>query len=391
MDDNELLNEMEFSVLTEKNNKMKLFLRKYENDEICISIYSIDQIPSKKYELRANLEAFQKNRFFKIFNNTDDIMMELEYKIQQITIMEETNLLIIDIPIGLKTINDIFLEIRLVEKNSQEIINELIENENNLKNNIKQLENDLIEKENQMNKILKENNDLNNENQKLKDELKTQENNNAKIKSDFENLQTQIQNYEPKNINASYECYFENDNLIIEKNLSILKKNNDIKILLKLKNTSTIKKWKKGFYLNVKDYKYNNNINIINGKIEEEVNQNSIYNKYINIHLNNLENFNNLYEDYEFEICLFDENNAIIGNNSAKIKIHLKKFLFDWNDEDNKKLFDELDQQINIETMGVTLKNIEEVIKENLNNLSEDISKDECIIELKKLIIEQIF
>ena len=41
--------------------------------------------------------------------------------------------------------------------------------------------------------------------------------------------------------------------------------------------------------------------------------------------------------------------------------------------------------------MGVTLKNIEEVIKENLNNLSEDISKDECIIELKKLIIEQIF
>jgi hypothetical protein len=160
---------------------------------------------------------------------------------------------------------------------------------------------------------------------------------------------------------------------------------------LKLKNTSTIKKWKKGFYLNVKDYKYNNNINIINGKIEEEVNQNSIYNKYINIHLNNLENFNNLYEDYEFEICLFDENNAIIGNNSAKIKIHLKKFLFDWNDEDNKKLFDELDQQINIETMGVTLKNIEEVIKENLNNLSEDISKDECIIELKKLIIEQIF
>ena len=391
MDDNEILNEMEYNVVTEKNNKMKLFLRKYENDEFCISIYSIDQTPSKKYELKANLEAFQKNRFFKIFNNIDEIMLELEYKIQQITIMEETNVLIIDIPIGLKTINDIFLEIKLVEKNSQDIINELLENENNLKNNIKQLENDIIEKENQMNKILKENNDLNNENKKLKDELKTKENNMAKINSDFENLKTQIQNYEPKNINASYECYFENDNLNIEKNLSILKKNNDIKILLKLKNTSNIKKWKKGFYLNIKDYKNNNNINITNGKIEEEVNQNSIYNKYINIHINNLEKFNNLYEDYEFEICLFDENNNIIGNNSAKLKIHLKKFLFDWNDEDIKKIYDELDQEINIETMGVTLNNIEQVIKENLNNLSEDISKNECIIELKKLIVEQIF
>jgi hypothetical protein len=391
MDDNEILNEEEYNVVTEKNNKMKLFLRKYENDEFCISIYSIDQTPSKKYELKANLEAFQKNRFFKIFNNIDEIMLELEYKIQQITIMEETNVLIIDIPIGLKTINDIFLEIKLVEKNSQDIINELLENENNLKNNIKQLENDIIEKENQMNKILKENNDLNNENKKLKDELKTKENNMAKINSDFENLKTQIQNYEPKNINASYECYFENDNLKIEKNLSNLKQNNDIKILLKLKNTSNIKKWKKGFYLNTKDYKNNNNINITNGKIEEEVNQNSIYNKYINIHINNLEKFNNLYEDYEFEICLFDENNNIIGNNSAKLKIHLKKFLFDWNDEDIKKIYDELDQEINIETMGVTLNNIEQVIKENLNNLSENISKDECIIELKKLIVEQIF
>ena len=391
MDDNEILNEEEYNVVTEKNNKMKLFLRKYENDEFCISIYSIDQTPSKKYELKANLEAFQKNRFFKIFNNIDEIMLELEYKIQQITIMEETNVLIIDIPIGLKTINDIFLEIKLVEKNSQDIINELLENENNLKNNIKQLENDIIEKENQMNKILKENNDLNNENKKLKDELKTKENNMAKINSDFENLKTQIQNYEPKNINASYECYFENDNLKIEKNLSNLKQNNDIKILLKLKNTSNIKKWKKGFYLNIKDYKNNNNINITNGKIEEEVNQNSIYNKYINIHINNLEKFNNLYEDYEFEICLFDENNNIIGNNSAKLKIHLKKFLFDWNDEDIKKIYNELDQEINIETMGVTLNNIEQVIKENLNNLSEDISKNECIIELKKLIVEQIF
>ena len=35
----------------------------------------------KKYELKYNLEEFQKNRFFKIFINIDEIMKELENKI----------------------------------------------------------------------------------------------------------------------------------------------------------------------------------------------------------------------------------------------------------------------------------------------------------------------
>ena len=391
MDDKDLLKEKKYNVITEKNNKMELYLRYYDTEEFAISIYNLDEMPCKKYELRASLEEFQKHRFFKIFNNINELMLEFDSKIKNISILEENDVLILDIPIGLKIINDILLEIKLAEKTPLEKINELIENKNKLDINIKKLENDLIEKENRINQILKENNDLSNENKKLLNELKIYDNNMIKLKSDNEKLQTLIQNNEYKNINESYECYFENNNLKIEKDLSDLKKNNDIKILMKLKNTSKIKKWKKGFSLNIKDYKINNNINIINGKIDEEVNQNSIYNKYINIHINNLENFNNLYEDYEFEICLFDENDAIIGNNSAKLLIHLNKFFFDWNDEDIKNIYKELDQDINIETIGVTINNIEQIIKENINNFPEDISKDECIIELKKIIIKQIF
>ena len=391
MDDKDLLKEKKYNVITEKNNKMELYLRYYETEEFAISIYNLDEMPCKKYELRASLEEFQKHRFFKIFNNINELMLEFDSKIKNISILEENDVLILDIPIGLKIINDILLEIKLAEKTPLEKINELIENKNKLDINIKKLENDLIEKENRINQILKENNDLSNENKKLLNELKIYDNNMIKLKSDNEKLQTLIQNNEYKNINESYECYFENNNLKIEKDLSDLKKNNDIQILIKLKNTSKIKKWKKGFSLNIKDYKINNNINIINGKIDEEVNQNSIYNKYINIHINNLENFNNLYEDYEFEICLFDENDAIIGNNSAKLLIHLNKFFFDWNDEDIKNIYKELDQDINIETIGVTINNIEQIIKENINNFPEDISKDECIIELKKIIIKQIF
>jgi len=391
MIDKELLKEMKYNVITEKKNKMELYLRYYDNEEFSISIYNIKEMPSKKYELRASLEEFQKHRFFKIFNNINELMLEFESKIQKITILEETDVLIIDIPIGLKIINDILLEIKLAEKTPLEKIDELIGNNNQLDINIKKLENDIVEKENRINQILKENNELSNENKKLLNELKIYNNNMIKLKSDNEKLQTLIQNNEYNYINESYECCFENDNLKIEKDLSDLKKNNDIKILLKLKNTSKIKKWKKGFSLNIKDYKINNNINIINGTIDEEVNQNSIYNKYINIHINNLEKFNNLYEDYEFEICLFDENNTIIGNNSAKLLIHLNKFFFDWNDEDIKNIYKELDQDINIETIGITIKNIEQIVKENINNFPEDISKDECIMELKKIIIEQIF
>ena len=391
MDDKDLLKEKKYNVITEKNNKMELYLRYYDTEEFAISIYSIDEMPCKKYELRASLEEFQKHRFFKIFNNINELMLEFDSKIKNISILEETDVLILDIPIGLKIINDILLEIKLAEKTPLEKIDELIENKNKLDINIKKLENDLVEKENRINQILKENNDLSNENKKLLNELKIYDNNMIKLKSDNEKLQTLIQNNEYKNINESYECYFENNNLKIEKDLSDLKKNNDIQILMKLKNTSKIKKWKKGFSLNIKDYKINNNINIINGKIDEEVNQNSSYNKYINIHINNLENFNNLSEDYEFEICLFDENDAIIGNNSAKLLIHLNKFFFDWNDEDIKNIYKELDQDINIETIGVTINNIEQIIKENINNFPEDISKDECIIELKKIIIKQIF
>ena len=384
MDDKDLLKEKKYNVITEKNNKMELYLRYYDTEEFAISIYNLDEMPCKKYELRASLEEFQKHRFFKIFNNINELMLEFDSKIKNISILEENDVLILDIPIGLKIINDILLEIKLAEKTPLEKINELIENKNKLDINIKKLENDLIEKENRINQILKENNDLSNENKKLLNELKIYDNNMIKLKSDNEKLQTLIQNNEYKNINESYECYFENNNLKIEKDLSDLKKNNDIQILIKLKNTSKIKKWKKGFSLNIKDYKINNNINIINGKIDEEVNQNSSYNKYINIHINNLENFNNLSEDYEFEICLFDENDAIIGNNSAKLLIHLNKFFFDWNDEDIKNIYKELDQDINIETIGVTINNIEQIIKENINNFPEDISKDECIIELKK-------
>ena len=181
MNDNIILKENKYNITTEKNNKMDLYLRYYENEEISISIYPIDQIPSIKYELRCNLEEFQKNRFFKIFNNIEELMLELDSKIEKSTILEETNVLILDIPIGLKIINDILLEIKIVEKNELEIINELKETNNKLNLNIKKLENEIKQ-------ISKQNKELNKENQNLKNKIKNNNFSNEKIIKEKENI-----------------------------------------------------------------------------------------------------------------------------------------------------------------------------------------------------------
>ena len=186
MNDNIILKENKYNITTEKNNKMDLYLRYYENEEISISIYPIDQIPSIKYELKCNLEEFQKNRFFKIFNNIDELILELDSKIEKTTILEETNLLILDIPIGLKIINDILLEIKIAEKNPLENYNELIQYNNKLKLKIKQLENNIIEKDNKINQILNKNKELNEENKNLKEKLKKIEEEENKKKNIFD-------------------------------------------------------------------------------------------------------------------------------------------------------------------------------------------------------------
>ena len=196
MDENYIIKENKYNITTDKNNIMELYLRYYENDEISISIYSINKIPSVKYELKSNLDEFQKNRFFKIFNNIEELMLELDSKIKNTTFLEETNLIIVDIPIESKIINDILLEIKIVEKTPFEKIEELKENNNKLKLDIENLKNIIIEKDKKINQILNQNNELNEENKKLKNEINNNNDCIKDLKLNIENLQKQIKNYE---------------------------------------------------------------------------------------------------------------------------------------------------------------------------------------------------
>ena len=207
--------EKSFIINTDKENEMDLYLRNYNNEEFSISILTKNEYPSKKYELKCNLEKIQKNRFFKIFINFEEIMKELENKINESTFIEEDDDLInIEIPIGLTIIKNINLELKKVEKTTEEINNELLE------------------------KIKEQNNDIENKNKKIEElnniikELRNRNNNlNNQINEKDNNLN--INNQEIKKLNQNNEILKKKENDLINK---IKEYEADIKKLKEEKN-----------------------------------------------------------------------------------------------------------------------------------------------------------
>jgi predicted nucleic acid-binding Zn-ribbon protein len=192
---NSLIEEKSFIIETDKKNKMDLYLRIYNNEEFAISIYTRNEYPKRKFELKCDLEEIQKNRFFRIFINIDEIMKELEDKIKKSTFIEENDLINVEIPIGLIIIENINLNIKLVEKTTKEINEELkqkIQKQEkeikNLKNQINQLNNNNINLNNQLNekdeiikKLREEITQLKKTNEQIKNE-KASNKNKLKIK-----------------------------------------------------------------------------------------------------------------------------------------------------------------------------------------------------------------
>ena len=193
-----ILKEKDFILTSDKNIEYKIKLSIDNNDLFCITAISSKTIPLKKYFLSSTLNDLIKNRFFKIFLNIEEIFRELENKIEKSTIYEETNILYLDIPIGLTIINDIILKINETEESKDDMIEHLkfeLNEKNNIinqkDNKIKELENKLKEKE--INGIY-----INNKNEGYNEELK--------INMNYENiieieLETNQNNKEIKIIN----------------------------------------------------------------------------------------------------------------------------------------------------------------------------------------------
>ena len=147
------MEEKKYKIKTDKNNEMDLYLINHNNEELSFTLFNNNETSSKKYELKCNLEELQKNRFFKIFISVEEIIRELEKKIENSKFIEDTNCIVIEIQIGLIIINEILLVIEEQEKTNEEKINELLTNKkemikiiNNLTNENEKLKNELNEK-----------------------------------------------------------------------------------------------------------------------------------------------------------------------------------------------------------------------------------------------------
>ena len=180
---NSLIEEKSFIIETDKKNKMDLYLRIFNNEEFAISIYTKNEYPTRKFELKCDLEEIQKNRFFRIFINIDEIMKELEDKIKKSTFIEENDLINIEIPIGLIIIENINLNIKLVEKTTKEIneelkqkIQEQEEEIKNLKNNNNNLNNQINERDEIIKKLREEIAQLKKTNEQIKNEKTSNKN-----------------------------------------------------------------------------------------------------------------------------------------------------------------------------------------------------------------------
>ena len=123
----------------------------FKDDKLSIKISTVNLIPSKKFALVCSFEELIKNKFFKIFANVEEVFRELETKIQNSIIIEETNVIYLNIPIGLNEIKDIILKIEQTERNKDEIIEDLKNEINQLKDENNQLKINLNDIKNKLN------------------------------------------------------------------------------------------------------------------------------------------------------------------------------------------------------------------------------------------------
>ena len=179
----DILKEKNFILTSDKKNeyKVKFYIT---NDELfCINLITTKNFQSKKYFLSLTLNELIKNRFFKIFVNLEEIFRELENKIDKSIIIEDSNLIYLDVPIGLNVINDIILEIKESNKSNEDIIEELTNQINEQNILIKEKDIKIEELENKLNEYQ---NKLNENNEKLNNDILILKNTIQKNKEEFE-------------------------------------------------------------------------------------------------------------------------------------------------------------------------------------------------------------
>ena len=224
-----------FNMKSDKNNIFEIIISK-TNKYIILQARKLKTDISNIYYSKNDIEIIKKNKFFLMFDNLNEIYDEIINLMNNNNpnLKEDSNKLLISIPLSITKIKEIILEINEKEKSDKEKIKELYEMINNLKllynNEIKELNNKI---QNQNNIIQEQNDKINNINNII-----------------------QEQNDKINNINNIIQ---EKNNKINEQNIKIKELNNKIekqnKQIDKLDNITMPKEFNDSIIIN-KNYTY---------------------------------------------------------------------------------------------------------------------------------------
>ena len=186
-------NAKKFDLKSDINNEFEVQLYIFEN-YIVFEGSSKKLIPQKRYKKIYTLNDIQKNKFFLMYENINEIYEEIQNQInekeKQLKLIEKQNKLILNIPLNIKKINELLFEIDEIVENINIQINDLYSH---------------------INQLLKEVDDLKEKNKILEEKTKTLEN---KVKEEEERKKNNWKRY--INSYIAIRVYGENKNLDIE-------------------------------------------------------------------------------------------------------------------------------------------------------------------------------
>ena len=136
--------ELKKEVLSDKNGKFSVFFTANNSAKLCIKAIK-DDIIKRIFSNKFPVNTIKENKYFIQFDNLKEICEEISERIlkEKITLIEETNSIIISVPLPSSKIKEIIFELKEEEKSDKEIIKELMKSNIELKKELNNIKKDI--------------------------------------------------------------------------------------------------------------------------------------------------------------------------------------------------------------------------------------------------------
>ena len=187
-------NEQSFTLTSEKNIQYLINIS-IESENLFIEAKTMESIRSILYKKLFTLDEIKSNKYFKMCESIEDVLFELKNiinnNLKNVKISENTNNLILTIPLPSYLIKEVVFNIDLILKSEKEEIADLYQTIEILYQKVKKIEDKKLNQNN--NNVINQNleekiNQLENKNKKLEDELKKTKELNKKYEEELNKI-----------------------------------------------------------------------------------------------------------------------------------------------------------------------------------------------------------